>query len=32
VFGDGSPYSVLAAKTRKGRVGSFKLFIGAAGD
>ena len=32
VIGDGSRYSVLAAKTRKGRVGSFKLFIGAAGD
>lgn len=32
VLGDGRRYSVLAARTRKGRVGSFKLFIGAAGD
>ena len=32
IFGDGRRYSVLAARTRKGRVGSFKLFIGAAGD
>jgi hypothetical protein len=32
VLGDGRRYSVLAARTSKGRVGSFKLFIGAAGD
>jgi len=32
LFGDGRRYSVLAAKTRAGRVGSFKLFIGAAGE
>jgi hypothetical protein len=31
-FGSGRRYSVLAAKTRNGRVGSFKLFIGAAGE
>jgi hypothetical protein len=32
VFGDGGRYSVLAAKTRAGRVRSFRLFIGAAGE
>jgi len=32
IFTDGSRYSVLAAKTRAGRVGSFKLFVGAAGE
>ena len=32
IYGDGRRYSVLAAKTRNGRVGAFKLFIGAAGE
>ncbi len=32
LYGDGRRYSVLAARTRGGRVGSFKLFIGAAGE
>jgi len=32
IYGDGRRYSVLAAKTRAGRVGSFKLFVGAAGE
>ncbi len=32
IFTDGSRYSVLAAKTSKGRVGAFKLNIGAAGE
>ena len=32
IFTDGSRYSVLAAKTSKGRVGAFKMDIGAAGE
>ena len=32
LYGDGRRYSVLAAKTSRGRVGSFKLNIGAAGE
>lgn len=31
-FGDGRVYSVLAARVSDGRVGSFKMFIGAAGE
>jgi hypothetical protein len=32
IFTDGSRYSVLAAKTSAGKVRSFRLFIGAAGE
>ena len=32
IFTDGSRYSVLAARTDGKRVGSFRLFVGAAGE